>query len=149
MLGSVCVRLFYLAIRCYFWYDISLFVLLFINLDSCFHARHVFAKGPDYPVLASYQMWFCRKLLKNAKSNSQIVKFWWFLWNRQILTVWLLFWRFWAIFGKPHLVAHQNVTFSTLGRCMSVSCSVLSYFQVLYIRTTLCIREFWGVKKTL
>ena len=33
-------------------------------------SRHVFSKGPECPVLASYQMWFCQKLLKNAKYNS-------------------------------------------------------------------------------
>ena len=33
--------------------------------------RHVFAKGPECPVLASYHMWFCQKLLKNAKYNSK------------------------------------------------------------------------------
>ena len=29
------------------------------------------------------------------------------------------FWHFWAIFGKPHLVARQNMTISTFGQCMS------------------------------
>ena len=43
--------------------------------------RHVFAKPPECHILASYQMWFCQKLLKNAKNNSKIVKIWWFLWN--------------------------------------------------------------------
>ena len=41
--------------------------------------RHVFAKPSDCPVLASYQMWFCQKMLKNAKTNSKIVKIWLFL----------------------------------------------------------------------
>ena len=42
----------------------------------------------------SYQMWFCQKLLKNAKYNSQIVKIWRFLWN-------------------PHLVALKSSTSSS------------------------------------
>ena len=31
-------------------------------------SRHVFANGSECPVLASYQMWFCHKLLKNTKT---------------------------------------------------------------------------------
>ena len=42
------------------------------------YTRHVFAKPPECHILASYQMWFCQKLLKKAKSNSKIVKIWWF-----------------------------------------------------------------------
>ena len=104
--------------------------------------KHVFAKPPECPVLASYQMWYCQKLLKNAK----IVKIWPFLWkakygsaeihNFRFLAFLINFWpkidqkcqkpevvdfgvfkQFWA---KPHLVARLNRTFSTLGRCMSV-----------------------------
>ena len=41
--------------------------------------RHALPKGSDCPVLDSYQMWFCQKLLKNAKNNSQIVQIWQFL----------------------------------------------------------------------
>ena len=47
--------------------------------------RHIFAKGPECPLLASYQMWFCQKLLKNTKYNSQIVKSWQFLWNPHLV----------------------------------------------------------------
>ena len=43
--------------------------------------RHAQPKGSDCPVLASYQMWFCQKLLKNAKNNTKIVKIWRFLWK--------------------------------------------------------------------
>ena len=43
--------------------------------------RHAPPKGWKCPVLASYQMWFCQKLLKNAKNHSKIVKIWPFLWK--------------------------------------------------------------------
>ena len=39
----------------------------------------------SFQVLASYQMWFCQKLLKSAKYNSQIVKIWRFLWNLHLV----------------------------------------------------------------
>ena len=58
-----------------------------INYNLCTYlgtyvaTRHVFAKPPECHILASYQMWFGQKLLKNAKNNSKIVKIWWFLWN--------------------------------------------------------------------
>ena len=38
--------------------------------------RHVFAKPPECHILASYQMWFCQKFLKNAKNYTKIVKIW-------------------------------------------------------------------------
>ena len=42
-------------------------------------SRHAPPKCSDCPVLASYQMWFCQKLLKNAKNYTKIVKIWRFL----------------------------------------------------------------------
>ena len=41
--------------------------------------RHALLKCSDCPVLASYQMWFCQKLLKNANNYTKIVKIWRFL----------------------------------------------------------------------
>ena len=49
--------------------------------------RHVFAKPPECHILASYQMWFCRKLLKNAKYARQIVMIWLFLWNPHLVVL--------------------------------------------------------------
>ena len=80
-------------------------------------ARHVFAKPPECHILASYQMWFGQKLLKNTKNNSKMVKNWsktpkkrklWILVLPEvdftkITKSWLFycyFWRFWAIFGQ-------------------------------------------------
>ena len=51
------------------------------------------------PVLASYQMWFCQKLLKNAINNSKVV-------------------RIWRFFEKPHLVLPK---LSTSGSLISIS----------------------------
>ena len=44
-------------------------------------SRHAPPKGWERSVLASYQMWFCQKLLKNAKNYTKIVKIWRFLWK--------------------------------------------------------------------
>ena len=87
-------------------------------------SRHVFAKGPDCPVLESYQKWFCQKFLKNAKikSNSEVLVIFGqkLLKNAKKLEARdfsatrcgfsqkiakyslfdCYFWRFWEIFGK-------------------------------------------------
>ena len=61
--------------------------LVLLNIKPTWHQggfhdiigiRHVFDKGPECPVLASYQMWLCQKLLKIAKLNNKIVKIWQF-----------------------------------------------------------------------
>ena len=44
-------------------------------------STHAPPKGWKCHVFASYQMWFCQKLLKNAKNHSKIVKIWPFLWK--------------------------------------------------------------------
>ena len=109
--------------------------------------RHVLAKGLDCAFIASFLVWFCQKLVKKAKSNSKIVKIWWFLWNPHLvdtkighflfLAFLINFWPnhhyftvtfgfFDQFLGNPHLVACQNRTISTFGRCMSASNSQIS-----------------------
>ena len=44
--------------------------------------RHALSKGSNVTFLACYKMWFCRKLIKKAKSNSSsTIKIWLFLCN--------------------------------------------------------------------
>ena len=64
------------------------------------HPRHVFAKPPECPVLASYQMWYCQKLLKNAKFPSKIVKIWPFLWKVTSGSAEIQNFRFWAFLSN-------------------------------------------------
>ena len=52
----------------------SEFWILFVHYTQTCTAQ-------ECPVLASYQMWFCQKLLKNAKNYTKIVKIWRFLSN--------------------------------------------------------------------
>ena len=67
------------------------------------------------PVLPSYQMWFCQKLLKKAKTNRQIVKIWLFLWNWPLP----VFWLFWAMFGQKLLknTKKPEVRYFSATRC--------------------------------
>ena len=71
--------------------------------------RHAPPKGSDCPVLTSYQMWFCQKLLKNAKNNSKIVQIWLISICRRTGSCGATrcghgfhcyIWHFWAIFGR-------------------------------------------------
>ena len=59
----------------------------------------------------------CQKLLKNAKSNSEIVKIWWFLWraksgipilDRYNHDTYLVSWLYLSRVGIPDLALHKN-----------------------------------------
>ena len=68
--------------------------------------RHVFAKGPDCPVLVSYHMWFCQKLLKNVKNWKSVILVLPdvdFHKNSQIFAIWLLFLAFLSNFWQNHI----------------------------------------------
>ena len=106
--------------------------------------RHAPPKGWNCHVLASYQIWFA-KIVKKMPKVSKIVKIWGFFWraksgiaskvtmivtfdaipdlalhkNHQIFTILLTFGIFFNNFGKPHLVARQNMTFWPVGKNMS------------------------------
>ena len=76
--------------------------------------RHVFAKPSDCPVLASYQMWFCQKMLKNVKTNNKIVKIWLFLWNPHLIAPksrTSCFCHFLTMFGQKLLKNTKNQKF--------------------------------------
>ena len=91
------------------------------NYIVCLGSRHVFAKPPECHILASYQMRFCQKLLKNAKNlemgNLGATRCG-FHKNSQIFTI-VGFGVFEQFLAKLHLVARQNRTIWTFGWCMS------------------------------
>ena len=83
-----------------FSYSWSHWKLKSVKWSSLGASRHVLAKPLECHILASYQMWYCQKLLKNA---SQIVKICQFLWNPHLVVLKSTtsgFLRFWAIFAR-------------------------------------------------
>ena len=82
--------------------------------------KHALSKGWKCHILTSYQMWFCPKLLKNAKITSKMVKIWPFLWN-------------------PHLVAPKSTTsgflalFGVFEQFLANNCSKTSKKRKLWI----------------
>ena len=100
-------------------------------------SRHVFAKGPDCPVLVIYQMWFCQKLLKKAKSKRQVVKIWWFLLNPHLVIPKLAtscflafltnFWPKLANFCATRCGFHKNHQIFTI--CLSLLAFLSNFWQ--------------------
>ena len=114
---SHCQQLAWRYIHTHIWYIVNI---------RCNSTRRPVSSDMHCPTLQNVTFWRATrcgwwifdKKWQHYQTWTFFVKYWWFL---------AFSWIFWAIFGKPHLVARQNVTFWRVGKNMSGTYVHLSF----------------------